>query len=145
MARHKLKILAAGVCLALCTSSYAVTIKFAPKDKLEKVEIALDELSPAASGVDIDKAKGDWFLDDRYTLRENIDMWAEIAQIQTGNQVRVIWEAEGPGLFQLPFYFTGTWDEAFLKLGEAAQTSNWPLKIEINTTMNSVVVKQLVR
>lgn len=145
MARRKLKFLAAGVCLALCAESYAVTIKFAPKDKLERVDVDLSELTPSSDGVTIDKAKGEWYLDDRYTLRENIDMWAEIAQMQTGNQVRVIWEAEGPGLFQLPFYFSGTWDEAFMKLGEAAQSSNWPLKIEINTTMNSVVVKQLVR
>ncbi|MFT2111955.1 hypothetical protein [Marinomonas sp. 2405UD68-3] len=122
------------------TNIGAVTIKFSPKG------VTPSETIFESDGRSIEKAMetaGEWFLDDRYTLRENVNKWAEIAKIQTGKDIRVIWDAPGPGVFQIPYHFDGTWYEAFLALGESAQTSNWPIKISVNTRMNSIVITQI--
>lgn len=87
---------------------------------------------------------GNWHLDSTKTLLENLTEWQQQASIITGKDVKLLWDAPGPGDFEVSYHFTGSWDEAFTQLGHAIEKSpDWPIEISVNTHMYTVQVSAI--
>jgi hypothetical protein len=87
---------------------------------------------------------GDWYLDSTKTLMQNMMNWVQQAKIETGKDIKLLWEAPGPGDFKVSYHFNGTWSEAFMSLGHAIEkTPEWPVRIDVNTRMNVVKVSAI--
>lgn len=87
---------------------------------------------------------GDWHLDSTKTLKQNMMAWVQQAKIETGKDIKLLWDAPGPGDFKVSYHFNGTWSEAFMSLGHAIEkTPEWPVRIDVNTRMNVVKVSAI--
>lgn len=83
-----------------------------------------------------------WVLDDRLTLKENLENWVYIHNSRSKVKVRLIWPDSGPGVFNYSYAFNGSLFEAVARLGLAAKSSGWPVSFTINTTMNTIEIKK---
>ncbi|MEL0637583.1 hypothetical protein V6259_12515 [Marinomonas sp. TI.3.20] len=111
----------------------------------------IDHLNALAGGGSMEISGGhpsadlfsSWILDDRITLKENLESWVDIHNSQSAEKVKLIWPKDaGPGVFHYGYSFNGTIFEAATRLGLAAKESHWPITIRINTLMNTITVEQ---